>query len=244
MIRHESATARLQTATGKWLIKLNQVPGWNEWKHDVVGHTLWIDDRWPGFEKSMTDFALPAYIDREHAVVTTYYALLSTLGSLRDCEYYFRRYPFTGMPIPKYEHLRYICEMYFGRFYEFRSRLKECFKAIVAILQPSQRLNAGELIKAFDKDFDQELRERNKIHHHNRFEDIGIDNLFLTAIASTENQAGSGWRKRNDVAYRRVSKEWAARVVTRSTRIEVYLDTVAQFILENCKFLQEFLGPG
>ncbi len=72
-----------------------------------------------------------------------------------------------------------MCGMYFGRFYEFRERMKECFKAINKTRPKKQKLNVGQLVKAFDKAFDQEIRERNKVHHHARLDDIGIDNLFL-----------------------------------------------------------------
>ena len=62
--------------------------------------------------------------------------------------------------------------------------MKECFGAINEAIAP-QKLAAGIAIKAFDKEFEQEIRERNNVHHHNRFEDLAIDNLTLVAFAAS-----------------------------------------------------------
>jgi hypothetical protein len=237
-----SADDRLQAAIGRWLPKLKTVHGWDEWKRQMLSHALWFDDEFPGREQSSSEFELPEGLDCEHAVVMSYYALHSTITSLRDCEYYFRRYPFGGLPISKHEHLRYICEMYFGRFYEFRSRTKECFKAVNALAGPVTRLELGQFIKAFDKEFDAEIRERNKVHHHNRFEDIAIDNLMMTALAAVDAPTGSAWKRRNDAFYRRASREWAERVVKRSSKLEEYLNAIAEAILASCPFLGELAG--
>jgi hypothetical protein len=204
-----SSDARLQAAIGAWLPKLAEIQGWEEWKRKVTAGTVVFDDPWRGGEKSIVDFKLPVDLDLQHAVITSYYALHSTLTSLRDCEYYFRRYPFRGLPVQKYEHLRYVCEMYFGRFYEFKARIKKCFEAINATLPAKRRLDPGPLIKAFDKEFREEIRERNGVHHHNRFEDVAIDNLFLLTMMSKNSLLDVAWKPRTDAAYQRSSKEWA-----------------------------------
>jgi hypothetical protein len=148
----KSSDARLQGAVFRWLPKLAKIEGWEDWKRQVTGSTMWFDDPWPSDEEAVGDFKLPEDLDLQHAVVVKYFALHSTLVSLRDCEYYFRRYPFGGLPVQRHDHLRYICEMYFGRFYEFKERSKECFKAINATLPAKKKLDPGSLIKVFDKE--------------------------------------------------------------------------------------------
>jgi hypothetical protein len=239
----KSSDARLQGAVFRWLPKLAKIEGWEDWKRQVTGSTMWFDDPWPSDEEAVGDFKLPEDLDLQHAVVVKYFALHSTLVSLRDCEYYFRRYPFGGLPVQRHDHLRYICEMYFGRFYEFKERSKECFKAINATLPAKKKLDPGSLIKVFDKEFRQEIRERNGVHHHDRFEDITIDNLFLLTMMSRNLKADKEWKRRTETAYRRSSKVWANRVVDQSKRVEVYLNIIAKTILLHCPFLAELAEP-
>ena len=233
---------RLQAAIGKWILTLNEVDGWQEWKRQSTGAALWYDDELPGQRSDFGDFYFPDEIEKQHAIITGYYALHSTLSSLRDCEFYFRRFPFAGLPVQKHDHLRYICEMYFGRFYEFKSRLKELVKFVNAYLPEGTRVDGGPMIKAFDKEFDQEHRARNGVHHHNRFEDVAIDNLSLLAIGALDAETGHNWKRRNDAAYRKASRIWAARVVRRSRVVESYLDMAAMVVLSNCAFLSD-LAP-
>src|ERR1700722_4254717 len=230
-----SSDARLQAAISRWLPRLDEIQGWKEWKRKVPGRTVLYDDLLPGEESGVGDFDLPPELEIQHTIIMCYYALSSSLTGLRACEYYFRRYPFANLPIQKYEHLRYTCEMYFGRFYEFRERMKKCFEAINKTRPKKQKLNVGQLVKAFDKAFDQEIRERNKVHHHVSFEDIGINNLFLLTMIS--QNADNEWRRRGDAVYREESRTWAKRVVNRSKMVERFLNFVAEAILDYCPFL-------
>ena len=61
------------------------------------------------------------------------YMMLSK--NLRQCEFYFRRYPFRGMPVSKADHIRNICEMYFAQFYVMRSRIKTCLNLMSDLLR-------------------------------------------------------------------------------------------------------------
>ncbi len=175
----------LDAAIGIWMKKLDDIAGWREWNHQKLHATLAVDDPWPGDEKvRLSDFPLPDPISLEHAVVMSYYGLVTSLKSLRDCEYYFRRYPFRELPVTHYDHLRHICEMYFGRFYEFSERMKILSDA-VRVVQPGTKIPFGDLIKNFGKYFKTELKERNSIHHHDRFEDIHIDNIAIIYMAAS-----------------------------------------------------------
>jgi hypothetical protein len=57
-------------------------------------------------------------------VFSAYLALASLQHSLTQTEYYFRRFPFSNLPVSRSDHLRNICEMYFDRIEQFRQRLK------------------------------------------------------------------------------------------------------------------------
>lgn len=232
----QTADVRLQAAIGRWLVTLNDVPGWPEWKRQHLSATLWFDDELPGERAKARDFAFPADIQSQHELIVSYHALHSTLVSLRDCEYYFRRYPFQDLPVSKYDHLRYTCETYFGRFYEFRSRMKVCLNNLDNHVDGS--LGIGTLLKAFDREFDEEIRARNRVHHHNRFEDVAIDNLMILETWKASNEERVHLQVRIRAAYQTASRQWSARVRIRSQRVEDYLAGVAEAILLHCKFLR------
>lgn len=233
-----SDTERLLTAIHQWSAKLDSVPGWAKFKRESFRATISYDDPWPGDKPLRSgEFKLPPELDREHDLVMRFYTLVTSLQSLRDCEYYFRRYPFRGLPVFHHDHLRYVCEMYFSRLYEFSERLKNIAKAINANLPQGQTVDVGGLIKAFKKEFDPEIRARNNVHHHDRFDDIRFDNLaFLTTANLREKKKHIDDRRRN--SYRHAAREWSQRVRVRSNLVEKYLDCVALVILDNCSFLK------
>lgn len=125
--------------------------------------------------------------------------------------------------------------MYFGRFYEFRERLKK-FLNVLAVAAPTHRIDIGKFIKLFDKEFDGELRARHSVHHHERFEDQAIDRVFLAHIVST-GRSGDGWKAERQAAYRKVTREWVARVRKRASRLDEFMEAAAQLTLSSCDFL-------
>jgi hypothetical protein len=231
----------LDAAIGIWMKKLDDVAGWREWNRQKFRATLAVDDPWPGDEKvKLGDFPLPEPISREHAVVMSYYGLVTSLTSLRDCEYYFRRYPFRGLPVSHHDHLRYICEMYFGRFYEFSERMKVASDAVHAGLLGTQ-VPFGNVIKAFGKHFKSELKERNSVHHNDRFEDIRLDNIAIISVVASGKAERPELKRRMRSSYREATREWAERVRRRSMEVEVYLEAVASLILDHCIFLSDLV---
>lgn len=230
---------RMFAATGIWVKKLDEVPGWQEWNRQKLHAILAVDDPWPGDDKiKLNHFQLPEPIDREHSVVISYYGLLTSLSSLRDCEYYFRRYPFRGLPVSHHDHLRYICEMYFGRFYEFSERIKVASDAVRSAV-PSSKIAFGDLVKQFGKRFKPELKERNSVHHNDRFEDIRLDNIGIIFTAAAGKGQPSHLMRRMRNSYREAAREWAERVRRRSNDVEEYLEAVAALMLDHCAFLSE-----
>ncbi|WP_151343499.1 hypothetical protein [Rhizobium leguminosarum] len=165
-----------------------------------------------------------------------YLGLTQTLNVLKQTEYYFRNYPFRSKEVSKYDHLTNVCEMYFSRFYEMKERLKKHFKA-VKVAVPGYQLDVGPFIKLFERSFDEELRARNGIHHHERFQDLALDRIFLTESIATARE-GSGWRREHNADYRRVSKEWAERVRQRAAILDLFMEEVARVTLATCSFLK------
>jgi hypothetical protein len=128
-----------------------------------------------------------------------------------------------------------VCEMYFGRFYEFRERSKGYFETIKAI-NKNHGLEVGKFIKNFDRVFDQELRARYSIHHHKRFEDVAIDRIFLTEIISTSHE-DKGLKSELLTAHRKLASEWAGRVRRRGAQLDEFLEAIANATLCVCPFL-------
>ena len=159
--------------------------------------------------------------------------LLSTVNALKDVEWYFRRYPFSNAPVSRDSHLRYCCEMYFSRFYQFKERLKKLFEAF-KLVTPDHKLNIGMFIKQFNEDFKQEINERNSLHHDVAFDAVDISRIALYEITGLSDSDPYTSQSH----YRKISKEWAARVRRRSEHLDVYVEAVAKTLLENCQFLK------
>jgi hypothetical protein len=232
----ETQRDRMTSAIAAWISRLETHPGWKEWKRQQFAHTLHFDEtRWPLLDELENEFKFSEVVEGEHAVVIKYLALHETVRSLKDCEFYFRRYPFRGLPVTRHSHITNVCEMYFGRFYEFKERLKNYFDAIDSAV-PEHGLDFGGFVKLFERTFDQELRARNYIHHHSRFEDLAIDRVFLTDSISMGLDEG-GWRQAHFVAYRKFTREWAQRVVRRGEKMDEFLEAIARATLSSCRFL-------
>jgi hypothetical protein len=223
-------------AIGIWIARLESYPGWKEWKRKHLVHTLHFDEmRQPLVDEPKDDFRFSDEVEKQHAVVIKFLALQETIRALKECEFYFRRYPFRGLPVTRHSHITNVCEMYFGRFYEFKERLKNYFDALASAV-PEHHLDIGKFIKLFERSFGQELRARNHIHHHNRFEDVAIDRVLLMDSFSTVREDG-GWRQEQSIAYRKFTKDWARRVVKRGEVMDGFLEAIAEATLNNCRFL-------
>jgi hypothetical protein len=227
---------RILAAIANWTAGLEDYPGWKEWKRQHFVQTLHFDEPLlPVGDEFENEFKFSEEIEREHAVVMGYFGLHETIRSLKECEFYFRRYPFRGLPVTRHSHITNVCEMYFGRFYEFKERLKNHFDAL-EVAVPGHGLDVGRFIRQFERTFSQELRARNGIHHRRRFEDLAIDRLLLTDSISI-GRPESGWREEHLAAYRRSTREWAQRVIERGKKMDEFLEAVAVATLNGCTFL-------
>jgi len=235
MAMEETHRVRMSKAIGVWLKKLDDLQGWKEYKQNQIKHTLYFDDPFFKASEPLGDFVFTPDIEKQHAIVTQYLRLQQTIKALKECEFYFRRYPFRGLPVSRHAHITNVSETYFGRFYEFKERLKNYFNAIKAV-EPKNTLEFGKFVKLFEKVFDQELRERNKVHHHARFEDIAIDKVFVTSVIANANEK-KGWEQEHLAAYRKTSNEWSKRVRARGAKMDEFLEATAGATLTVCGFL-------
>src|SRR6059058_2976639 len=106
-------------AAVQWIGWLDEYPGWKDWNRARLSRTLYDDDLLPDVDEEQHGFVFSPVVERQHAVVFQYLCLQQTTTALKDCEYYFRRFPFHDLPVTHSDHITNICEMYFGRFYEF-----------------------------------------------------------------------------------------------------------------------------
>ena len=179
-------------------------------------------------------FIFPLELGKQHAVIFQYLGLHQTIDSLKECEYYFRRYPFRALPVSRADHITNVCEMYFGRFYEFKERLKKYFEAVKAV-SPNHNLAIGQFIRQYEKIFDDELRERHGVHHHGRFQDLAIDRVFM--VGTTTTRRGRVAAVDNLGQYRKLTDEWVRRVRRRAKNMDEVLEAVADATLHTCRFL-------
>ena len=188
-----------------------------------------IDPDMPGGDFS----GLPAQTpqeEKETAVLGSFLALQSILESLKQCEYYFRRYPFSDLPVSRTEHLRNICEMYFDRIYQFKERLKITVNLLKDLRQVKNDERYGSLIKAFEKALAWELRHRNATHHTRRFEDDAIDQMGLIDLLQHSEMA-KVLPKQSGI-YRKEANKWVKRVRSRVPPLESVIDLTGKYVLE------------
>jgi hypothetical protein len=235
---------RLYQAIIARIDQLRSYPGWQEFQTKRIGNVLfYADNQEFGIEPAQIgDFEFGEPVNSQHAIIYSYMGLSLTLESLKDCEYYFRRYPFQGLPVTHDAHLGYICEMYFSRFYEFKERSKNTLNLVSAVY-PDHKIKIGNFIKLYEKEFDQELRQRNSVNHRSRFETIEIDQIFMAEVMATGKKHDNAWRQERRRHYRNVSAEWAQRVRDRSSKVDSFLNAIAAFLLEVCDFLPLATDP-
>ncbi|SNS30768.1 MULTISPECIES: hypothetical protein [unclassified Azospirillum] len=224
----------IHNAIRLWMASLDSVPGWREWNKKKMHATMFFDGVVPVCE--IDEFIFPDKIEKQHEIVMSYFYLEDSILDMKNVEFYFRRYPFRGLPISRYSHITNVCEMYFNKFYEFSERTKKHFEKIKKY-NPETKANFGKFISRFKKEFECELKERNLTHHHRKFQDISIDRLFITDVLS-DNEIDKNMVRLLDFRYREVRNEWVNRVRARSAKAELYLNSVADFTVKSCDFLR------
>ena len=226
----------LREKSEAWIEAVIRTDEFRKFKRDSIAWAIYSDDPEHVRPEELQVFEFPPDITLQHNLIMAYLSLLSNLEGLRQMEYYFRRYPFSGTPIARTDHIRNMCEMYFNHFYMFRERLKVVLNSLNEAIDP-RKVDVGGFIKSYDKEFDQELRERHGVHHRSSFEDLAIDRIHLTEVlAMGSDSARKRWHKEHLSAYRKMSREWAERARKRSAAVDRFAEAVAGAILA-CDFL-------
>jgi hypothetical protein len=238
----KEAYSQIADAMIPWIDSIRSYPGFTEWKQRSIRHIMDYGEA-VGFEEepaSDPGFHLPPHLEKQHDAIMAFLSLAASYHAMAATQYYFRRYPFKDFPVSREDHIRYTCEAFFSRVYEFSERLKKCLNSFNAVIPG--KLDVGGTIKIFAKDFKHELKARNQIHHHERFDEIQLSKVALFEILALGDKLGEGsgiWDERARRAYRAVSREWAERSKKRSDRAKVYLNAVAQAYLEHAYWLKE-----
>ena len=186
----------------------------------------------------------------ESAVVEGFLAVLGMLPSIRECEYYFRRYPFRDFPISRADYLRNCCEMLFDRISQLGDRIRFSLRA-AKNQNPDGDFDIGKIVKAFDKAFSKVIRLRNQSHHNSRYNDAAVSQLAsveLLDIAGKLNLGDRGaanlWPSQLDSKslYRKSAKKWVSRVKAYEKAAESFVELTAQIILDSCSFLANLVS--
>lgn len=242
----ESALNRLMNAMLPWMDGIRAYPGFSDWKRRSIAHIIDYGERY-GIDAAPEhdrQFVFPSDLERQHNAITAFLSLSISHSAMSSTQYYFRRYPFHDLPVGREEHLRYTCEMFFSRVYEFSERMKRCLNLLNETLP--NKLDVGKIVKEFAREFQQELRARNQIHHHDRFDEIQLNKVgLLDSMAGFDERNGRdrGWRRETQRVYRAASREWAERAKRRSARAGIFLEAVAQAYLDYADFLKHPYDP-
>jgi len=142
----------------RWIEQLTAYPGFMEWKRESIAETLRHGVGLVPGGQPLPSFGFPDEIVEQHRFITSFLSLQSTWQAMVHTEYYFRRFPFKDLPISRHDHLRYTCENFFGRIYEFQERLRVCLNALLAV--SDSKIDVGRIIKNCKKEFQNELKDK------------------------------------------------------------------------------------
>jgi hypothetical protein len=120
----KSAFKQLMKGVSGW-IQRNDDPRFREFKERQIGQVLRFQDEPTGtkYDKEL-EFKWGDHRDAEHDLIVRFLQLHSSVDILSQSQYYFRRFPFRGLPVTRADHCRNLCEFYFAQFYLIRNRLK------------------------------------------------------------------------------------------------------------------------
>lgn len=206
---------------------------WRQFNKEKMAYTLSYDTHTE--DNGQREFHFDEKRKKEHEFLMCYLELKSCMNAIIQCEYYFRRYPFKGMPVTHADYLARNCEVFFNKIYEFKERIKKLGKAYKEV-SPKKHFDTGKLIKQYDKEFDQELRERNLLNHHTQFSDVTITKLGLIAILE-DREIPFPFLDQSYVEYRRVCRIWIKRIQGRTKSVKRYLIAISEHLSEHCEFL-------
>jgi hypothetical protein len=218
----------------KWLGKIT-TPEFREFQHQRIGFILADDLERETLPRE--DFRFDEDVEKQHNLITSFLNLHTSARVLRQCEHYFRRYLFRGGPISREDHARNMCEFYLGNVYVLRSRLKTFLNNLVKVC-PEIQVDVAATLKSFNRVFDQELRMRNGVTHHEPFSDVVTEKLFITGLLAKHPPLKEAALDRVYLStYRTFVNSWARRVRNRSQTVELLIDSIAELLVQKANFL-------
>lgn len=177
--------------------------------------------------------------EKQWEILVEFLELHTVYESIRDSEFYFRRYPFRNKEVTKYNHFKYITEMFNYRIYEFKEKMKKLLTHIERYIKRG-KLNIKEIDKGFEKRFKSILEARHYTTHKGNFRSLESDALWVTNLIShTGISSSKGWESVYNQAYRRETRRMAEKVNKVTKIIEEYLKSISDFMIENCDFLKD-----
>jgi hypothetical protein len=235
-LRHREA---LMGRVAKWIEKIT-TPEFREYKRRHLRFVFSDDfERECGLVEDYVDFDFGDPVSKQHKLIMSFLFFNQAMEVLSQCEYYFRRYPFSNLPVPREDHARNMCEFYFGQFYIIECRIKEVLKNLKA-LAPGDINDPGKIIRRFHCEFSRELRMRGGAIHHEPFDDPDLDRLSITRMMSTSpDRSNKGWDMEHLHHYRKFASTWSNLARRRSAVAKIFLDDVSRLLLEHAAFLSE-----
>ncbi|WP_165190402.1 hypothetical protein [Caulobacter soli] len=234
-------TEAMLSAINLWTRPLVDHPAFRQLIRSKIGSARDWEDDWRATGERIGEVMIREPLASQHDAVIQFYNLWSTAERLKTTEFYFRRYPFRGLPVNPHEHLENVCGMYFGHFYIFQERLKVFFAALAKAC-PEADIDAGGVIKLYKGRFKPELTERNGGTHIAPFDDLTISAVMLRDLADLKDPTGA--RMATRYAYRKAAREWAGHARRGGERVAVFLEGVAGGVLPVAKFLGTPPSPG
>ena len=221
----------LRDAIGRWLSTTRNNP--EDWDFTRKRIRYTFADSYDNVSNP-GELILTPEVSAQNNLILGFLELLQSLSVMEQTEFYFRRYPFHGLPITKHDHMRNICEMYFGAVYTIRCKIKIVLNHLKTFL-PSTDIRVADFIKAFDREFDLEIRARGQAVHRESFDEVGLSRLLLTSMMDDSEQTGTNCRQNYE--FREFQKRWSKRVRLKSRIAKQFVEEVASAILENSGFL-------
>jgi hypothetical protein len=189
----------------------------------------------------------------EAEVISGFMSIFMMLHSIRECEFYFRRYPFGDTKISRSDYLRNCCEMLFDRIAQMKDRLKLSLNSIQRAV-PTKALPVGKIIKLFSRAFAGPLKLRNHVHHHDRYSDDDIsqlsllnlleeaEHLNLSSNAPEPPRASLRPLLNQKILYQRAARKWISRIDQYEKSAEIFVELVSQLIIDQCDFIRQHMS--
>lgn len=234
-------TDELLNAIQQWTRPLLEHPAFRQLARAKIGWAFDWEDDFSTRGDGPREVILPEPLATQHAAVMQFYNLWTAAERLRQTEFYFRRYPFSGGQVNRHEHLENICAMFFSNFYIFEERLRAYLNALNKTSSVSN-IDIGKVLKLYRKRFKAELRQRHDVTHVEPFDDATIQAVMLRSLM--DHGEGPTARIGAAYAYRKASREWVGIARSGSERIAQFLESVADASLAVATFLKTPPCPG